>query len=170
MRPCFVDVLLSSGVHLATYGALLAARSIEAVLRRRMTESLAMDEYESRTRQEFAIFYAGLSGLYDMALPRDRYIEPLRALLRHSHGVRMEWDLVRGATGGLNLDRAAPPRLDPEGEAAHNVRTMRAFNLRQLHYGGVPRVVPIADLPAIRNTLTVSPDARGWRLPDDDGT
>ena len=49
---CVVDVLLSSGVHLATYGALLAARSIEAVLRGGLPEALAMDEYESRARQQ----------------------------------------------------------------------------------------------------------------------
>ena len=164
---CFVDVLLSSGVHLATYGALLAARSIEAVLRGRVTESLAMDEYESRARQEFALFYAGVSGLYDMTRRSDDYIEPLRRLLRHSNGVRMEPDLAGDATGGLNLARAAPPRLDPAGEAACNVRTMRAFNLRQLRYDGPPRIVPMADLPAIRNTLAVSPDGRRWRLPDD---
>ena len=164
---CFVDVLLSSGVHLATYGALLAARSIEAVLRGRLSESLAMDEYESRARQEFALFYAGVSGAYDMTLPRDDYIEPLRRLLRHSNGVRMEWDLVGGATGGLNRERAGPPRLDAEGEAARNVSTMRVFNLRQLRYDGPPRIVPVSDLPAIRNTLAVSTDGRRWRLPDE---
>ena len=164
---CFVDVLLSSGVHLATYGALLAARSIEAVLRGRMTEQLAMDEYESRARQEFALFYAGVSGVYDMTLPRDRYIEPLRELLRNSNGVRMERDLFYGVTGGLNVERAAPPRLGREAEAARNVQTMRAFNRLQLLYDGPPRIVTTTDLPAVRNTLTVSPDGRGWRLPDE---
>ena len=163
---CFVDVLLSSGVHLATYGALLAARSIEAVLRGRMTEQLAMDEYESRARQEFALFYAGISGVYDMTLPRERYIEPLRELLRNSNGVRMERDLFYGVTGGLNVERAAPPRLAPEAEAARNVQTMRDFNRLQLLYDGPPRIVTTAELPAVRNTLTVSPDGRGWRLPD----
>ncbi len=166
---CFVDVLLSSGVHLATYGALLAARSIEAVLRGRVSEQLAMDEYESRARQEFAIFYAGLSGAYDMTLPRDGYIEPLRKILNCSNSVYMEQDLYCGVTDGLNLERAAPPGPAPEADAARNVRAMRAFNLRQLLYDGPPRVVPIADLPAIRNTLTVSPDGRGWRLPNGSG-
>lgn len=163
---CFVDVLLSSGVHLATYGALLAARSIEAVLRGRVSEQLAMDEYESRARQEFALFYAGVSGVYDMTLPRDDYIEPLRKLLRYSNGVRMEQGLFCGVTDGLNLECAAPPGPAPEADAARNVRTMRAFNRQQLLYDGPPRIVPIADLPAIRNTLTVSPDGRGWRLPN----
>ena len=162
---CFVDVLLSSGVHLATYGALLAARSIEAVLRGRLPETLAMDEYESRVRQEFAIFHAGLSGLYDMTRSRDYYIDPLRNLLRNSNGVLMEWAQQGGAPGGLNVEFAAPPRLAPEADAARNLRTMRAYNRQQLTYDGPPRLVPVAELPAIRNTLAPSPDRRGWRLP-----
>ena len=164
---CFVDPMLSSGVHLATYGALLAARSIEAVLRGRATEQLAMDEYESRARQEYALFYAGVSGLYDMTRSRDQYVPPLHELLRNSNGVLVERDQVGGVPGGLNVERAAPPGLDPARDAARNLRTMRAFNQRQLLYDGPPRVVPMAELPAIRNTLGVSPDGYGWRAPGD---
>ncbi len=162
---CFVDVLLSSGVHLATYGALLAARSIKAVLRGRLPETLAMNEYESRVRQEFAVFYAGLSGLYDMTRSRDHYIEPLRKLLRNSNGVLMEWDQHGGTPGGLNHQYAASSRRKPESEAAYNLRVMRACNRQQLAYDGPPRIVPVAELPTICNTLTVSPDGRNWRLP-----
>ena len=161
---CFVDPMLSSGVHMATYGALLAARSVEAVLRDRLPESLAMDEYESRARQEYALFYSGVSGLYDVTRPRDRYIEPLRSLLRHSNGVAVEWDQVSGATGGLNAERAPAPDPDPAFEAACNRTRMRAFNLLQLRYDGPPRFVTMAEMPAIRNVLRVSPDRRGWRL------
>lgn len=162
---CFVDVLLSSGVHLATYGALLAARSIEAVLSGQLPEMLAMNEYESRLRQEFAIFYAGLNGLYDMTRSRDDYIEPLRNLLRSSNGVLMEWDQSPDAAGGLNRERAVAARDDPGLEAASNQRVMSAFNLAQLLDDGRPRGVPVTELPAVRNTLTASPDGRGWRLP-----
>ena len=164
---CFVDPMLASGVHMATYGALLAARSIEAVLRGRLPESLAMDEYESRARQEYALFYAGVSGLYDMTRSRDHYIEPLRNLLRHSNGVAAEWDQVGSATGGLNAERAPPPYSDPASEAARNRTRMRAFNLLQLRYDGPPRVVSMTELPAVRNVLCISADRRGWRLPDD---
>ena len=163
---CFVDPLLSSGVHLATYGALLAARSIRAVLRDRLPEPHAMDEYESRARQEFALFYAGVSGLYDMTRSSDQYVRPLRNLLNNSNGVLIERDQLDGAPGGLNVERTASVRLDPASEAARNRRTMRAFNLRQLLYDGPPRVVPVAELPAVRNTLTSSPDGHGWRLAD----
>ena len=163
---CFVDPLLSSGVHMATYGALLAARSIEAVLRGRLPEPLAMDEYESRVRQEYALFYAGVSGLYDMTRSRDEHLERLRQLLRNSNGVLVERDQVPGVPGGLNVERAAPAHPDAASEAARNRRTMQAFNLQQLLYDGPPRLVPVAELPAIRNTLSVSPDGRGWRAPD----
>ena len=156
---CFVDPLLSSGVHLATYGALLAARSIRAVLRDRLPEPHAMDEYESRARQEFALFYAGVSGLYDMTRSSDQYVRPLRNLLNNSNGVLIERDQLDGAPGGLNVERTASVRLDPASEAARNRRTMRAFNLRQLLYDGPPRVVPVAELPAVRNTPDQLP---GW--------
>ena len=164
---CFVDVLLSSGVHLATYGALLAARSIGAVLSGRLSETLAMNEYESRARQEFAIFYAGLSGLYDMTRSREHYIGPLRTLLENSNGVTIERDQPAGKTGGLNAESAAHEEApDPESTAARNVCTMRRFNHAQLVYDGPPRTTSLTELPAVRNALCVSPDGRGWWLPD----
>ena len=162
---CFVDVLLSSGVHLATYGALLASRSIEAVLSGRLSETLAMNEYESRARQEFALFYAGLSGLYDMSRLSEEYIEPLRGLLRVSNGVLLEWDQRDGAPGGLNPGIAPAPGPSPEYDAARNVRTMRTYNRRQLTSEHPARQVPLEELPAVRNALAPSADLKGWRLP-----
>lgn len=164
---CFVDPMLASGVHMATYGALLAARSVEAVVRGRIPESLAMDEYESRARQEYALFYAGVSGLYDMTRSREQYTESLRSLLRNSSGVFVERDQMGGVSSGLNVERAPLPRPDPVSEAERNCRTMRAFNMRQLLYDGPPRVVSMAELPAIRNALYVSADGRRWNLPGD---
>ena len=164
---CFIDPLLSSGVHLATYGALLAARSIEAVLRGRLPESLAMDEYESRARQEYALFYAGVGSLYDMTRPRTEYIDRLRSLLRRSNGVLIESGQIGDATGGLNAGRAPPKGSDPVSDAARNRRTMQAFNRRQLLHEGPPGGASFAELPAIRNVLCVSADRRGWRLPRD---
>ena len=162
---CFIDVLLSSGVHLATYGALLASRSIRAVLNDNLSEGLAMDEYESRIRQEFALFYAGLSGLYDMTRTSDYYIEPLRKLLRDTNGVFIEWNQRDGSPGGLNSEIVSAPGPQLESEAARNARTMRAYNRRQLENDDPPRIVPITEMPAIRNVLAPSPDLLEWRLP-----
>ena len=63
---CFVDPLLSSGVHLATYGALLAARSINSCLDGTLDEQASFTEFESRYRREYGLFYEFLISLYDM--------------------------------------------------------------------------------------------------------
>lgn len=161
---CFVDVLLSSGVHLATYGALLAARSIKAALSGAIPEDIAMAEYESRLRQEFAVFYAGLSGLYDMEKRSQDYVGWLRTLLQNSNGVIMEWGQEPDNPGGLNIDSASRADADLHAQAQRNLTMMRGYNSYQLAYDGPPKATPIAALPAIRNLLTI--DGQGeWMTP-----
>jgi halogenation protein CepH len=63
---CFVDPVLSSGVHLATYGALLAARSINGGLSGTLDEARLFDEFEVRYRHEYGLFYEFLASFYDM--------------------------------------------------------------------------------------------------------
>lgn len=63
---CFVDPLLSQGVHLATYSALLAARTINACLDGTVDEEKAFSEFEFRYRREYRLFYEYLTSLYDM--------------------------------------------------------------------------------------------------------
>jgi len=63
---CFVDPVFSSGVHLATYSALLAARSINSTLAGIVSEELAFREFERRYRREYGTFYEFLVSFYDM--------------------------------------------------------------------------------------------------------
>jgi halogenation protein CepH len=70
---CFVDPVLSSGVHLATYGALLGARSINACLAGDLTEDQGFAEYETRYRSEFSRFYEFLVSFYDMHRDEQSY-------------------------------------------------------------------------------------------------
>lgn len=70
---CFVDPVFSSGVHLATYGATLAARSINSCLSGELTEKESFAEFESRYRREYALFYEFLVGFYDLHQPEDSY-------------------------------------------------------------------------------------------------
>jgi halogenation protein CepH len=63
---CFVDPVLSSGVHLATYGALLAARSVNACLDGSVPEARGFAEFEARYRREYGVFYEFLIAFYDM--------------------------------------------------------------------------------------------------------
>jgi|SRR5579859_2997727 len=61
---CFVDPLLSTGVHLATSSALLAAASIGSFLRREATEEQARAFYSASYRQAYLRIIVLVSGLY----------------------------------------------------------------------------------------------------------
>jgi halogenation protein CepH len=70
---CFVDPIFSSGVHLATYSALLAARSINTVLAGKVDEETAFREFEQRYRREYGVFYEFLVSFYDMHVDENSY-------------------------------------------------------------------------------------------------
>ena len=70
---CFVDPVFSSGVHLATYGALLAGRSINSVLTQSVDEDTAFREFEERYRREYGVFYEFLVSFYDLHVDEDSY-------------------------------------------------------------------------------------------------
>ena len=70
---CFVDPIFSSGVHLATYSALLAARSINSVLAQTVDEGTAFREFEQRYRREYGVFYEFLVSFYDMHVDENSY-------------------------------------------------------------------------------------------------
>jgi len=70
---CFVDPVFSSGVHLATYGALLAARSINSVLADEVDEATAFHEFEERYRREYGVFYEFLVSFYNVHVDENSY-------------------------------------------------------------------------------------------------
>ncbi|GAA4148094.1 NAD(P)/FAD-dependent oxidoreductase [Phytohabitans flavus] len=70
---CFIDPVFSSGVHLATYSALLAARSINTSLRGDIDETTCFEEFEARYRKEYARFHDFLVAFYDMHQDENSY-------------------------------------------------------------------------------------------------
>ncbi|GAA4232125.1 NAD(P)/FAD-dependent oxidoreductase [Actinomadura meridiana] len=70
---CFIDPVFSTGVHLATYAGLLAARSVNSVLADELPEDRAFTEFEARYRREYGVFYEFLSAFYDMQSDEDGY-------------------------------------------------------------------------------------------------
>ncbi|HEY6333480.1 MAG TPA: tryptophan 7-halogenase [Blastocatellia bacterium] len=78
---CFVDPVFSSGVHLATYSALLAARSINTILRGDLEEHSCFREFEWRYRREYANFYEFLMSFYDMHQDTESYFWSARKVL-----------------------------------------------------------------------------------------
>jgi len=78
---CFIDPIFSSGVHLATYSALLAARSINTVLGGGIDEARAFAEFERRYRAEFENIYAFLLSFYDVHQDEPSYFWRARKIL-----------------------------------------------------------------------------------------
>jgi len=98
---CFIDPVLSSGVHLATYSALLAARSINSVLAGTVDEARAFREFEARYRREYGIFYEFLVTFYDMNVDENSYFWKAKKVTESS-GSELEAfvELVGGIASG----------------------------------------------------------------------
>ena len=82
---CFVDPVFSSGVHLATYSALLAARSINSILAGLVEEGPAFEEFEVRYRREYSVFYEFLMSFYDMHVDENSYFWSAKKVTKNSH-------------------------------------------------------------------------------------
>jgi len=96
---CFIDPVFSSGVHLATYSALLAARSINSVLADEMDENRCFDEFEKRYRREFRNFYEFLAAFYDMHQHEDSYFWKARKVLDSEESAQQAFvSLVAGVS------------------------------------------------------------------------
>jgi halogenation protein CepH len=78
---CFVDPVFSSGVHLSTYGGLLAARTIATVLAGELTEAEVLEEFERRYRREFRVWYDFLLAFFDLGQDWDNYFWSARTVL-----------------------------------------------------------------------------------------
>jgi halogenation protein CepH len=95
---CFVDPVLSTGVHLATYSALLAARSINTTLAGQIDEVVAFNEFERRYRAEYEMFYNFLIAFYDMHQEKESYFWRARKVLNTEE--RANEAFVRLVAGG----------------------------------------------------------------------
>jgi len=107
---CFIDPVFSSGVHLATYSALLAARSINTCLAGRLSDEISFQEFEARYRREFNIFHDFLMAFYDLDQDFESYYWTARRLMKAEEpGKHAFLNLVGGDASGELLVR---PRME----------------------------------------------------------
>jgi halogenation protein CepH len=98
---CFVDPVFSSGVHLATYGALLAARSINSVLAQTIDEDTAFREFERRYHREFGVYYEFLVAFYDLNANEDSYFWSAKKVTKNTNSDLQSFvELVGGVSSG----------------------------------------------------------------------
>jgi halogenation protein CepH len=111
---CFVDPVFSSGVHLATYSALLAARSINTCLNGELPEEVCFQEFELRYRREFNLFYQFLQSMYEINRDESSYFWTARKLLG-TDGTDLEAfvSLVAGVSGPEEVLFNKSPGIPP---------------------------------------------------------
>ncbi|MBZ5524846.1 MAG: tryptophan 7-halogenase [Acidobacteriia bacterium] len=114
---CFVDPVFSSGVHLATYSALLAARSINASLEKHLDEAVAFAEFEACYKREYMYFYDFLSAFYELSQGVEDYFGAARKVLNAEE---------RSDHAFLNLVGG-----DASGELMHDLQGSPASRIRQ---------------------------------------
>jgi halogenation protein CepH len=116
---CFVDPIFSSGVHLATYSALLAARSINSTMARTVDEQAAFKEFERRYRREFSVFHDFLMSFYGMHTSESSYFWSAKKITSNTRSELESFvDLVGGVSSGEAALTAVLPRPAPLADQA----------------------------------------------------
>lgn len=182
---CFIDPIISTGVHLATYSALQAARSINTLLRGDLGEEECLVEYEKRYRREYNNFHEFLVGFYDWNKHESSYFWHARRVMSTEDEAKTAFvRLVAGANNDEPLfdspealmaaaqsPGAAPgaPAPKPHGEAdgvtQHLLGTEAAQMLALASFGRERARKIGEDKPLFEGGLVPSLDGFHWRSP-----
>jgi len=82
---CFIDPLLSTGVHLAMHSSMLCAASIASSLRGDVAEQQAMTFFEQSYRQTYLRLMAIVSGMYLQYNGKEAYFWQAQQLTHHDY-------------------------------------------------------------------------------------
>lgn len=165
---CFIDPVFSSGVHLATYSGLLAARSLNTALRGTddTEEATLFEEFEQRYRQEYVRFHDFLVAFYDKHSDEQSYFWKAKRVTGSAASSMQSFvDLVGGGSSeeralvdaGSYLDRRDGDIDDmiwAVAEAGANIQVQAATG------GAADEQIPIRT-----GGLVPSPDGLHWSLP-----
>lgn len=157
----FIDPLFSSGVHMSTYSALLAARSINTALRGELDERECFAEYAARYRKEYQTFHDFLVTFYDINRDEQQYFEDAKRVTRDTAPAAQAFV---GLVGGGASDEAvltAESYRDKRKEELHELS-------RGVHWEGHRIQLQAAfgeatdDVPLSADGLIASQDGMHW--------
>jgi flavin-dependent dehydrogenase len=119
---CFIDPLLSTGVHLASHSAMLCAASITSTLRGEVTEQQAMAFFEKSYRLTYLRLMVVVSGLYKQYDGKETYFWQAQQLTDRDYGNSgaMMDAFLYVVSGMEDLKDTANPRREPEFAATSN--------------------------------------------------
>jgi flavin-dependent dehydrogenase len=94
---CFLDPLLSTGVHLAMYSAMLASAGVVSALHKEVTEQQALSFYESLYHHAYARLLVLVSGVYEQYRGKKSYFWLAQRMVEE----RTKFDKPNSAFGEL---------------------------------------------------------------------
>lgn len=95
----FLDPLLSTGVHLGTYGGLIAAASIASILRGDLDEAEALGFYQHTLRRAYTRFFVLVSRMYEQYIGADEYFGHASRLTEAQEGDTPETSFTKIMSG-----------------------------------------------------------------------
>jgi flavin-dependent dehydrogenase len=98
---CFLDPLLSTGVHLAMFSALLAAACIASLARGETDEAQAQSFYEESYRRAYLRFLVVVSAVYKQHLPTESYFWEAQRLTVRDADPRQVFDAFLNVVSGI---------------------------------------------------------------------
>jgi hypothetical protein len=123
---CFLDPLLSTGVHLATYSGLVASAAIATTLRGEMSETDALAFYEYTFRRAYTRFLSLVSRMYEQYVGSDEYFSHASSLTAARDGDTPQESFTRIMAGLTDVDessgeqqRAGTDTIVSEAERLH---------------------------------------------------
>jgi halogenation protein CepH len=147
---CFVDPVFSSGVHLATYGALLAARSINSVLSGVLEEKAALQEFEARYRREYRAFYEFLLSFYQMHRDESSYFWQAKKVTSND---RSDLEAFVELVGGVSSGEEALTDVEALADRLHAGSAEFAGAVDQLQASGTGSMVPLMKSSVVRQVM-----------------
>jgi len=123
---CFVDPLFSSGVHLATYSAFLAARAITSAFDNPSLERVALDKFEDSYRREYRYFFDYLMFFYDTNRTKEEYFRHARRVLGRSETAKRAFVRLVGGFGSIDEFRSTERK--PGGGGSRTASAARAID------------------------------------------
>ncbi|MET9515803.1 NAD(P)/FAD-dependent oxidoreductase [Streptomyces sp. NPDC002994] len=110
---CFLDPLLSTGVHLAMYSGLLSAAAIATVLRGETDEATARRFYQTTYQNAYERLLILVGAFYRIHDGRDAYFRRAQTLShRDQQGLRLHESFLNIITGAEDLHDAQEQSLD----------------------------------------------------------
>ncbi|WP_263105648.1 NAD(P)/FAD-dependent oxidoreductase [Kitasatospora sp. DSM 101779] len=134
---CFLDPLLSTGVHLGMYSGLLAAASVVAITDGDVSEHEALAFYESLFRNAYQRLFTLVAGFYQKHAGKDRYFALAETLARqepeHWHSSEQSFgEITAGLTDMREAADAAARGRKPIQEIIEKAATGEPSPVQQL--------------------------------------